>query len=98
MKTLTLGRKITLGFSALIVISTILGLIAIVNMKQAARLATDLSTKYVPESHLAAELEQSLARAMLAVRTYGLTCDEADLAKIAPGMSALDWPPLVMPL
>jgi len=85
MKNLTLGKKITLGFSALLVIATVLGVIAIVNMKQAGKLATDLTTKYVPESDLAAELEISLGKVMLAVRSYGLTCEESYLEKISAG-------------
>ena len=76
MKTITLGKKIGLGFGSLILIATLLGGLALINMRLVSGQAQKLSTQFVPESQIAGEFNSALATAQLAVRSYGLTADE----------------------
>jgi methyl-accepting chemotaxis protein len=79
MKTMTFGKKIALGFGALILIATLLGGLAIVNMKSVQTQAQKLATEYVPESQIASDLGISLAGVQLGVRSYGLTAENTYL-------------------
>ena len=72
---MTLGKKITCGFGALIVISALLGVQAIFTMKSAQSTAQTLATEYVPETQIATDLGNAVSDVQLAVRSYGLTAD-----------------------
>lgn len=83
---MTLGKKIGIGFGSLILIIALLGGQAIFNMKTVQTLAQKLATEYVPEAQIAGDLENSIATAQLAVRSYGLT---ADLSYLEAAQKAL---------
>lgn len=70
MKNLTVGMRIILGFSALVVIAVALGLMAIVQMRDVQRGSARLSEAYVPEVAVANDVERSLLGAMYANRGY----------------------------
>lgn len=74
---LTIGKKIGLGFAALLAILALAGGYAIVKMRSAATGAKHLSAEYVAEWALAGKVEASLNDMMLNARTYGLTSDKS---------------------
>ncbi len=80
MTSLTLGKRIALGFGILILLSAALGLVAVVAMKSSRAEANRLAKGFVPEAKVAQDLGTSLDAAELAIRTYGLTADEAALS------------------
>lgn len=73
--TMTLGKKIALGFGCLIAIAALLGGLAVATMKSVQTAAQKLATKYVPETQVAGQLASAVASVQLAVRSYGLTAD-----------------------
>ncbi len=75
MKNLSLGVKIAFGFAVLIVISAVLGLMAIWNMKNVSTQSTILAHEYVPEVDVAVELRGAANRLMYEMRGYGFTED-----------------------
>jgi len=81
MKHLTIGKKIALGFGALILIAAMLGGIAVFSMRTVQTQAQTLAEGYVPESQIAGELQDAFAKTVLAIRSYGLTADSAYLAE-----------------
>jgi methyl-accepting chemotaxis protein len=70
---LTIGKKISCGFGALLLILLCVGGYAIWQMQDAARGAKAVSEDYVPELAIAANVDAVLGNAMLNSRTYGLT-------------------------
>ena len=86
---MTLGKKIALGFGGLIVVSVLLGGMAIFSMKSVEVSAVELATGYVPESQVASELSDSVAAAQLAVRSYSLTTESTYLPAIDKGLAAI---------
>ena len=76
MKNLSLGLKIAFGFAVLIVISAVLGLMAIWNMKNVETQSTMLANEYVPEVDVAVELRSAANRLMYEMRGYGFTEDK----------------------
>jgi methyl-accepting chemotaxis protein len=77
---LTIGRKISFGFGALLLILFGVGGYAIWQMQDAARGAKSVSEDYVPEFAIAAHVDATLGEAMLNSRTYGLTGTKESLA------------------
>lgn len=61
------------GFGVVIVITIILGLLAVINMLRASGKADDLASKYVPEVELANEIERNSLTTMYAMRGYAFT-------------------------
>lgn len=53
---MTLGKRISIGFGILVVITLILGIIGVINMRSAAKDATKLSDVYAPEVQVASEV------------------------------------------
>ena len=76
MKTMTLGRKIAIGFGTLIAFAAILGAVAVLSMKSVERAAITLATEYVPETDIASNLESAIWELQLEVRSYGFTGEE----------------------
>jgi methyl-accepting chemotaxis protein len=76
MNNITLGKKIGLGFGSLILITTLLGIVAMVSMSLVTRQSRALSTQFVPESQIAGEFNGALGTAQLAARSYALSADE----------------------
>ncbi len=73
MKNLTIGQKITLGFSIVLLILTLTGAYSAFNMRQAAAGAARLSNDYLPELTIAERLASAAATVQLNVRSYALT-------------------------
>ncbi|MBI9066896.1 MAG: HAMP domain-containing protein [Salinivirgaceae bacterium] len=72
-KNLKLGAKLIVGFGTLIVISMILGGMAIINMSSIAKESGYLANEYVPEVKVATELRGAANRVMYDMRGYGYT-------------------------
>ncbi len=89
MNNMTIGKKIVLGFGALLLIAALLGGTAVFNMKSVQTLAQTLATEYVPESQIASDLQHAVGKAQLGVRSYGLTADNAYLEDARKGMEAV---------
>ena len=81
MTTLTIGKKIGWGFAVQIALAAVLGCVAIVSMKSAGRTAGILSTEFVPEAEIAGNVSSSMAKAQLAIRSYGYTAEAHYLAE-----------------
>jgi len=79
MKNLTIGKKIALGFAALILIAGLLGGMAVFNMKSVQTQAQVLATQFVPETQIAGQLQDAFSTAMLGVRGYRLTAENTYL-------------------
>ncbi|HEV2695870.1 MAG TPA: methyl-accepting chemotaxis protein [Verrucomicrobiae bacterium] len=79
MQNLTIGKKIALGFAALIFIAALLGGMAVFNMTSVQTQARTLAEGYVPETQIAGDLEAAIAQAQLGIRSYGLTADASYL-------------------
>ncbi len=81
MKSMTIGAKIALGFAALLLITAILGGIAISDMLSVRKSARTLATEYVPEVAVAASMQVNLSDLQIQARTYGYTGNKEALAK-----------------
>ena len=77
--TFTISRRINLGFVLLLVLSACLGLFATYNMRSAATGADFLASAVAPQAGVADALSDASAKTQLAVRTFGLTGDAAQL-------------------
>ena len=86
MKSMTVGKKIALGFGALILIATLLGGLAVFNMKSVQTQAQKLATEFVPESMIAADLGNAVGTVQLGIRSYGLTAEAAYLEAARKGL------------
>ena len=73
LKNLKMGVKIGGGFGLLIIISLILGGIAVVDMKSAQNEATQLAKEYAPEVEIANGLQKNSLLTMYAMRGYSLS-------------------------
>lgn len=79
MKDLTLSIKITVGFGLLLLISAILGSIAVVSMKSVEGGAKQLAEAHVPEVAVSNNVERNSLLVMYALRGYGLSEKESFL-------------------
>jgi methyl-accepting chemotaxis protein len=73
MKNMKLGLKIGMGFGLLILISCLLGGLAVYNMKNVEGESTRLAEAYVPEVAVSNEMERNAQQVMYAIRGYGFT-------------------------
>lgn len=76
MKNLKLSMKIGIGFGALILIFSILGIIAIIRMKNVETESEILATEYVPEVSVSNNIERHALMTMYAMRGYTFTQDK----------------------
>jgi CHASE3 domain sensor protein len=83
MKNLTIGKRISLGFAAVIAVLGLVAGLAAWTMRQSARSASGIAQEAVPTANVASDLFNDLAALRLAARTLGLNCDEkqADIVK-----------------
>ena len=79
MKDLTLSVKITIGFGLLLLISAILGSIAIINMKGVEGDSHRLADVYVPEVAVGNNVERYSLLTMYDIRGYALSRDKTYL-------------------
>lgn len=75
MKHLTLGKRISLGFLALVLIAIVIGALSVSSMTSAKNGAHKLADQYVPEVDICSSLGTATLEAMLGMRSYGLTGD-----------------------
>ncbi len=73
MKTMTLGKKIALGFGTLILIIAILGGLATFNMKSVQVASEKLAKEYVTEAQIGEALGTAVWGGQFAVRGYAFT-------------------------
>jgi methyl-accepting chemotaxis protein len=76
---MNLGVKIGGGFSVVILISIIIGGVAMISMKGGETTAIILSEEYVPEVAMANSIERGTFLMLLEMRDYGYTYDENSL-------------------
>jgi methyl-accepting chemotaxis protein len=79
VKNIKLGVKISIGFGLLIVISCVLGGMAVVNMRGVEADSTRLATEYVPEVAIANNIERAALQTMMEMRAYGYSEDKKQL-------------------
>ena len=94
IKNLRIGAKLGAGFGLVIVLSLVLGGLAITSMNRIGTRSTWLADEYVPEVELANSIERHSLLTMYAMRGYGLTGDtkllndaEAELAAVDKALS-----------
>ena len=87
MNNLTIGKKIALGFGALILIAGLLGGIAVFTMKTVQTQSQTLAEGYVPESEIAGNLQDAFSKAVLAIRSYGYTAENSFLENARQAMA-----------
>jgi methyl-accepting chemotaxis protein len=73
---LTIGQRVALGFTLLLILGALLGGFAIWKMRASATGAHFLAIAVAPQAQITSHLAAASAKAQLAVRTYGLTSDE----------------------
>lgn len=74
-KNMKLGMKISVGFCVLILITLVLGGLAVVKMNGVVVQSRMLGDEYAPESKLSSDLERRTYRTMYAIRGYNFTND-----------------------
>ena len=72
-KDLKLGTKLAIGFGVLILISVLLGGMAVLNMSRITNESEALAHEYVPEVKIATNLRGAANRVMYEMRGYGLS-------------------------
>jgi methyl-accepting chemotaxis protein len=72
-KNMTVGKRIGLGFSLVVLIAVSLGGLGVWNMLETKTASTKLADEYVPEVKVATDLRGAANRAMYQMRGYGLT-------------------------
>ncbi len=87
MKNFKLGKKIGIGFGALIAISLVLGGVAVWNMRSVSGLAAKLNFQFVPEMEVSSAVDSSFQDTMFEIRGYGYTLDKNSLEA---GMKSLE--------
>ena len=81
MQTMTLGKKIAMGFAALIIITAMTGTLAVVNMRSSSSSSAKLANEYVPEIKMAQDLDDAVRTTVLAIRSYNFTTESAYMEK-----------------
>ena len=76
MSTMTVGKRITLGFTLVILIAIALGGLGVWNMLTAKSNSTKLASEYVPEVKVATDLRGAVNRTMYQMRGYSMTEDD----------------------
>ena len=86
---MTLGKRISIGFGILVVITVILGSIGVVNMRTAATNSKTLSEMYVPEVDLAMNLFKIANQIRYDMRGYVYREDDASLTNAKKNFTEL---------
>lgn len=89
MKDLTLAKRIGLGFAALLIITTLLGGLTLIEMRTVGEGAHKLSEQYVPEVAICAALESATHETRLAVRTFVFNSDPKAYEQAEAGLKAI---------
>lgn len=72
---LTVGKRIILGYASLILITVVVGLVVVVNLKEVNEGAHQLTDTYIPQVKVSNEVERNLLLAMFENRAYACTED-----------------------
>ncbi|MBX7257215.1 MAG: MCP four helix bundle domain-containing protein [Candidatus Hydrogenedentes bacterium] len=88
-KKITLGKKIVLGFTSLIVITLVLGGISIYSMQQVRQATIVLAEQNIPEMVGANDIERATRQAMFEMRGYAYTDDPDFLAATRKGLAGV---------
>ncbi|HYX05723.1 MAG TPA: methyl-accepting chemotaxis protein, partial [Bacteroidales bacterium] len=88
-KDLKLGTKLGIGFGILILISAILGALAVLNMSRISVRANYLANEYVPEVNVSNDIERSSLQAMYQIRGYSFTEEETYLSATQQALQEL---------
>lgn len=75
-KDFPLGRKLGIGFGAIIAITAAIGIIGVMNMNTIRVESNNLSDSYVPLVRASSDIESSVLQAMYGMRGYGLSEEE----------------------
>lgn len=75
-KNLKLGKRIGLGFAALVLIACAFGVGNALQITRAIRQAAHLSNEYIPAAQGANDYQSALLDLRIALRSYGLSQDE----------------------
>lgn len=87
--TMTLGKRISLGFGILVAITLMLGTMGVINMRSAASNATKLSDVYAPEVQVASEVFKTANQIRYEIRAFMMQDDEKSLAEAKKGFVSL---------
>ncbi|MFP4392201.1 MAG: methyl-accepting chemotaxis protein [Desulfohalobiaceae bacterium] len=86
----TIGKRVGLGFSFLILITLLLGSLGIWKMKNIQKDTEILAAEHVPEMTMAAEIREAANRLMYQMQGYGFTENDEFYARAQEEFSALD--------
>jgi len=86
---MTLGKRISIGFAILVFITLVLGIMAVVNMRSAAISAAKLAEVYAPEVHVASDIFRVANQARYDVRAFTMQDNENALANAKKGFAEL---------
>ncbi|NCC52042.1 MAG: methyl-accepting chemotaxis protein [Spartobacteria bacterium] len=76
MSSMTVGKRITLGFTIVILIALALGVLGVTSMTKAKTNSEKLAVEYVPEVRVATALRGAANRVMYQMRGYALSEEE----------------------
>ena len=79
-KQMTVGKRIGVGFTVVILITVAIGGLGVWNMLTAKTESTKLAAEYVPEVKVATDLRGAANRVMYQMRGYGLTEEAMQLS------------------
>jgi len=86
---MTLGKRISIGFAILVFITLVLGIMAVINMRSAAISAAKLSEVYAPEVHVASDIFRVANQARYDIRAFTMQDNENALANAKKGFAEL---------
>jgi len=86
---MTLGKRISIGFGILVFITLVLGAIGVYNMRSAASDSSNLSQMYAPETQVASDIFKSANQIRYDIRGFVMSDNEAFLADAKKGFVEL---------
>lgn len=86
---MTLGKRISIGFSILVLITLILGALGVINMRSAASDSAKLSDIYAPEVQVATEVFATANQIRYDIRAFTMQDNETALASAKKGFIEL---------
>lgn len=86
---MTLGKRISIGFGILVFITLVLGILGVYNMSSAAKDSANLSEKYAPESLVASDISRVANQIRYDIRAFTLRDNETALADAKKGFIEL---------
>lgn len=87
--TMTLGKRISIGFGILVFITLVLGILGVYNMRSAATDSANLSEKYAPEALVASDISRTANQIRYDIRAFTMRDNETALANAKKGFIEL---------